>query len=396
MHKRWILLVCAALLLAFPKSVKAQEQGQDAEEAKDAEQVLQEGTEQIISELDLQELEKFYQPEAFDGQTLKQAIASLTQNGLSDLSAEQALNAIFGALLAELAGNWRFAAEILAMLLLMSLLRNMNSSFGSEVSKAAFYAGYITVAGVAVAVLSDCVRICSNAVQLLCNIVEGVAPVLILLLTGMGGSKTSGVLSPVLAGLTGSIFTVITTVVFPLILIYAVLSIASNFSTAIRLGKLADLLESVVKWLLGILFIVFLGVTALKGIAGASIDGISFKTAKYTVDKMVPVIGGMFSETLDTIMACSLIVKNAVGIVGLISLVCLIGAPIATLVANQFLLKFSAAAAEPFAEKRSVGLLSAMGKTVQLLTVTLLACTAMAFIFLAVLMGAADMSMMVR
>ena len=37
-----------------------------------------------------------------------------------------------------------------------------------------------------------------------------------------------------------------------------------------------------------------------------------------------------------------------------------------------------------------------MGKTVQLLTVTLLACTAMAFIFLAVLMGAADMSMMVR
>ena len=111
---------------------------------------------------------------------------------------------------------------------------------------------------------------------------------------------------------------------------------------------------------------------------------------------MVPVIGGMFSETLDTIMACSLIVKNAVGIVGLISLVCLIGAPIATLVANQFLLKFSAAAAEPFAEKRSVSLLSAMGKTVQLLTVTLLACTAMAFIFLAVLMGAADMSMMVR
>ena len=126
MHKRWILLLFAVLLLAFPKGVKAQEE-QSAEEAKDAEQVLQEGTEQIISELDLQALEEFYQPEAFDGQTLKQAIASLTQNGLSDLSAEQALNAIFQALLTEVAGNWRFAAEILAMLLLMSLLRNMNS-----------------------------------------------------------------------------------------------------------------------------------------------------------------------------------------------------------------------------------------------------------------------------
>ena len=102
MHKRWILLLFAVLLLAFPKGVKAQEE-QSAEEAKDAEQVLQEGTEQIISELDLQALEEFYQPEAFDGQTLKQAIASLTQNGLSDLSAEQALNAIFQALLTEVA-----------------------------------------------------------------------------------------------------------------------------------------------------------------------------------------------------------------------------------------------------------------------------------------------------
>ena len=282
------------------------------------------------------------------------------------------------------------------MLLLMSLLRNMNSSFGGEISSAAFYAGYITVAGIAVVILSDCVHICSNAIATLGSVIEGVAPVLMILLTGMGASGSSAVLSPVLAGLTGSIFSIITAVVFPIILIYAVVSIASNFSSAINLGKLAELLESIVKWMLGISFVIFLGVTALKGIAGASIDGVSFKTAKYTVDKMVPVIGGMFSETLDTIMACSLIVKNAVGIVGLISLACLIGAPLATLVANQFLLKFSAAAAEPFAQKRCVDLLGAMGKTVQLLTVTLLACTAMAFIFLAVLMGAADMSIMVR
>lgn len=394
MHKRWLLLALAALLLVFPAKASAEEAGE--QDNQNTEQILQEGTGEVISGLDLEGMEGIYQQEAFGDKPLKDAIADLTKSGLDDLSAEQALNAVFSALLTELAGNWRFAAEIIGMLLLMSLLRNMNSSFGGEISGAAFYAGYITVAGISVLILSDCVRICSNAITLLCNVVEGVAPVLMLLLTGMGGSSSSSVLSPVLAGLTGSIFSIITTVVFPLILVYAVVSIASNFSSTINLGKLAELLESIVKWLLGILFVIFLGISTLKGIAGASIDGVSFKTAKYTVDKMVPVIGGMFSETLDTLMACSLIVKNAVGIVGLVSLACLIGAPLATLVANQFLLRFSAAAAEPFAEKRSVDLLSAMGKTVQLLTVTLLACTAMAFIFLSVLMGAADMGMMVR
>ncbi len=92
----------------------------------------------MISGLDLEGMEGIYQQEAFGDKPLKDAIADLTKSGLDDLSAEQALNAVFSALLTELAGNWRFAAEIIGMLLLMSLLRNMNSSFGGEISGAAF------------------------------------------------------------------------------------------------------------------------------------------------------------------------------------------------------------------------------------------------------------------
>ena len=150
------------------------------------------------------------------------------------------------------------------------------------------------------------------------------------------------------------------------------------------------------KWFLGIILVVFIGITTIKGLTGAAIDGLSFKTAKFTVDKMVPVIGGMFSETLDTLMACSLIVKNAVGVVGLILLVCALAAPLATLIVNLFLLKFAAAVAEPFSDERCVAMLSSMGNTVMLLFVTLLTCVAMAFIVITLLMGTADISMMMR
>ena len=84
--------------------------------------------------------------------------------------------------------------------------------------------------------------------------------------------------------------------------------------------------------------IVFLGVMAIKGLSGAAIDGITFKTAKYTIDKMVPVIGGMFSDSLDTLMACGLMVKNGVGIVGGGDHGCAMAAPIAAVVGNMFCL----------------------------------------------------------
>ena len=85
-----------------------------------------------------------------------------------------------------------------------------------------------------------------------------------------------------MAGLTGGIFTVVKTVVFPLILVSTVISLASQLSSTIKLTRLSALIDSVVKWFLGIVMTLFIGVTAIKGIAGAAIDGVSFKTAKFT------------------------------------------------------------------------------------------------------------------
>lgn len=184
MYRRCMAFILALPILLFVGQASAQQA--EKEQAENAQQALQEGMEEILSQLDLEALEEIYQPEAFGGQTLKEAIHRIAQQGLTDLSAEQALNAVFQALLNEFAGNWRFAAEILGMLLLMSLLRNMNSSFGGEISSAAFYAGYITVAGIAVAILSDCVHICSNAIATLGSVIEGVAPVVMIRLRAWG------------------------------------------------------------------------------------------------------------------------------------------------------------------------------------------------------------------
>ena len=141
---------------------------------------------------------------------------------------------------------------------------------------------------------------------------------------------------------------------------------------------------------------VFLGVSVMKGIAGASIDGIYFKTAKYTIDRTIPVIGGMFSDTLETIMACGLLVKNSVGFMGLFLLAGAMIAPLMDLFSCMMLFRAGAAVAQPFGEESAVGMLERMGKTAELAFLVVLTCMAMAFISIALLMGAADMSFMMR
>ena len=396
----WILIIFFIIIFAvLPVEAAQTEDSGQAGETPSSEEILEQGVQDVLSGLDLSGLQQFYEEhsEAFGGKSLEEAIQAITENGFSEITAEQVLNAALETLKNALFGSWWQIAQIIIMLLLMGLIGNLKSSFDDAgVSRAAFWAGYLIVATLAVSLLASCIVTAKDAIETLASIVDVITPILIALLTGMGGLSSSGVLSPVMAGLTGGIFTVVKTVVFPLILVSTVISLASHLSSTIKLTRLSALIDSVVKWFLGIVMTLFIGVTAIKGVAGAAIDGVSFKTAKFTVDKMVPVIGGMFSDTLDTIMACSVIVKNAVGLVGLVLLAAALAAPLATLMANMFLFRIAAAVAEPFAEERFVKLLSAMSSTVMLLFATLLTCIVMAFILITILMGTADIALMMR
>lgn len=351
----------------------------------------------ILSEIDLSGLEKIYDPNAFGGDSLEQAIDKLTKEGFSEYTVEEVLNGILDELFRNMNVMGGAVMQIVLMLLLTGILGRMQSSFnGANVAQASFRAGYMVVSSIGAAMLATCIAQASQALDALSVMVENITPILMALLTGMGGLSASSVLSPALAALTGGIFSVMKTVIFPAVIVTAVITIASNISSSIKLGRFTGLIESGVKWFLGIVMIVFVGVIAMKGITGASLDGLSFKTAKFTIDKVVPVIGGMFSDTLDTIMACGLIVKNAVGVVGLVTIASAMLSPIAMLAVSTFLFRFAAAVAEPFADGSYVAMLGSMSNTVTLILVVLLTATAMAFISIGILMGTMDMTMAVR
>lgn len=252
------------------------------------------------------------------------------------------------------------------------------------------------MACIAIAMLTSTVTVVKDAIDTLGTIVDVTTPVLIGLLTSIGGFSSSALLSPAMAALTGGVFTAVRVAILPAILIALVLAVASNISSMIKLQKTSSLIYSFVKWALTLIMIVFLGVMAIKGLSGAAIDGITFKTAKYTIDKMVPVIGGMFSDSLDTLMACGLMVKNGVGIVGVVIMGCAMAAPIAAVVGNMFLFKLAAAVSEPFADERCTAMFTGIAGAVQLMAVVLLLCCAMAFISVAVFIGAANTAIMLR
>lgn len=70
-----------------------------------------------------------------------------------------------------------------------------------------------------------------------------------------------------------------------------------------------------------------MGVISVRGITSSVTDGVTIRAAKYITGNFVPVIGKMFADATDTVISASLLVKNAIGLSGVIIILFLCAFP---------------------------------------------------------------------
>ena len=90
-------------------------------------------------------------------------------------------------------------------------------------------------------------------------------------------------------------------------------------------------------------------------------DGITAKTAKTVVSSAIPVVGKILGDAVDTVLGCGIVLKNAVGIVGVIIVIGICVIPIIKLSILFLSYKLLAIVSEPIADKNIVGLLEQIG-----------------------------------
>jgi stage III sporulation protein AE len=135
---------------------------------------------------------------------------------------------------------------------------------------------------------------------------------------------------------------------------------------------------------------------AVQGMGAAAFDGVTLRTAKYAVDNFVPIVGGMMADTMDTIIACALLVKNALGITGLALLAAACVAPMVKIIGCALVFKLCAAFVEPVADSALVDLMDDFSGVLVMLFTVLLAVAAMFFLLIAQLLLVGNLTVALR
>ena len=235
-------------------------------------------------------------------------------------------------------------------------------------------------------------KTCSNLVDFM----NMLLPILTSLMIYTGSITTTSMIEPTMLFVTNLVGNIIKDIIIPLVLLFTSIVILSKLTDKIQLEKISKFMKSGVIWLLGIVLTIFVGVISLEGTLSSSVDGITAKTTKAVVSSAIPIVGKILGDAVDTVLGCGIILKNAVGIVGIIIVagICII--PILKLSVLTIGYKLLAGISEPIADKKIVQLLEQMGDVFKIFLAILSALAFMIIIGTALVLKISNSGMMYR
>ena len=275
---------------------------------------------------------------------------------------------------------------IIIVCLLCGILDQSKSGFlGKNTGEIVHFVCYLAIVLIVVSWLFPIMRMAQQVVQQMRTLMHAVFPIVLTVMTAAGGNMSGKLFRPVTAILAGSICEIISGIVLPLFLVVTVLSVVSHLSHSINLNKLIDFFKSAALWINGICFTIFFAFLSVQGITAATYDGISIRAAKYAIGNSIPIVGGYLKEGFDLILGSLVIVKNAVGVCGLIGIIAVVAFPVLKIALFGLGLKLTAGIAEPVGNSKITDFLTSVSKNLSMLTAAILSVAFMFFLALMML-----------
>lgn len=307
-------------------------------------------------------------------------------------SSETFLSAVLSIFWGGLKDYLPIVASIIAVSILGGMIANLKPvSNGKSVGNIIHFVTYGVIIIFLGTSLAEIVKITTSTLTTIKEMFDGIFPILMTLLTAVGGTVSVGIYQPAIALISNVIIFLITCVLLPMFIFSMVFSIVGNLSNNVKLDKFVSFLQSAFKWTIGLCFTIFLGFISIQGVMAGAVDGLSIRTAKYAIKSYVPVVGSYVSDGMSIIMASSVLIKNAVGGVGLFLLLSTVISPVLNLVIFMFSLKFMSAIIEPIGDKKCAIFIGDIAKSLSLLIGLLVAVAFMYLVLTGLVMCSANL-----
>lgn len=335
-----------------------------------------------------------YMGEAFGELDLTEMLSQAIQGKIDNKTLYQKLLKLLGK---EVSSSLKILISILVIIVIHGILKSITDNLeNTSISQIIYFVQYILIVTLIMFNFTEIIGIVKDTANDLVGFINVLIPLLLTLMVYTGSIATSTVLQPIILFICNFIGNMISNILIPIVLIIVVFSIISKISNRVQVDKLSKFLKSGVVWFLGVVLTIFVGVVSLEGTLSSSVDGITAKTAKAAVSSVIPVVGKVLGDVVDSVLGCGVILKNAVGFIGVIVVLGICIMPIIKIGTLSIIYSLAAAVIQPVADEKIVKLLDEMGGVFKLLLGILCALSVLLIIGVTMVVKISNSGMMYR
>ncbi|MDD4296152.1 MAG: stage III sporulation protein AE [Ruminiclostridium sp.] len=304
---------------------------------------------------------------------------------------------VINLLIGEIKVNFSLVLKLIIIIFLSSFIKNLQGSFKeSTVGELAYFSCYAAVVTMLALGFQNVLEYAREVLGIVDKITSFAIPSMIALLISSGNFVSGSTLQPILLFAVQATVKIFNNVFLPLCFMAGILYIISGLSEKIKVSGMASFLKQIVTWGLGGILTLYASAVALRGFAGAVIDGATTKTAKAAMSTFIPVAGKYMADAADTIISCALVIKNTAGMATMIITLAACMTPILKIFAISMMYRLTAAVIEPIADERFFDCLSSVSDCMKTILGVVGAAVFMLLLSIAALLGAGGVSGMMQ
>ena len=301
-------------------------------------------------------------------------------SGISGLWGE-----VWRLLFSYLGGQKQLAVQILLIALFSAVCTNFIRVFeNSQIADISFYMMYLLIGTLLIGAFAEMQVLTVNTLKSLFQFVTLLLPAYVVTIVFSAGSVSAFGFYELTLLSVHILQLLFIKMVLPLIQIYVVFLFFNQLTREDLFSQASEFLKTLLEWILKTTTAILVGLQTIQCLVAPAVDTLKNSTA-HRIVKALPGVGGLMDSAAETIAGSALVIKNAVGVAGMIVvlLICLL--PFLKLGLSVLLFRLLCALLQPISEKRMVDCIRSFSDGVMLLMKTMLAGLAVFLVSLAMI-----------
>ena len=273
-------------------------------------------------------------------------------NVMDSLNLSGSIEKIYNSIKASLGGIVTAGLKSAAIILVIAVLvSTVNAAFDGG-AKYAVLAGVLAISVVSVSSVTTFIGLGARTLDDLNTFSKALLPTLTAAATASGAVASAAAKYAATTLFMDVMMTVGKNVVVPIIYAYTATSIAEAALGGDGLTGASNLLKWLAKTIMIVMMLLFVAYLSLTGVISGTTDAVAIKTLKAAFNTVLPVIGNIIADASESVLAGASILRNAVGIFGLIAVIATCMLPFLRLGVNYILYKAVAGLAGAISDSR--------------------------------------------